>query len=177
MRWSSAKTARTSSALPKSCGFAAANSGPGGIFTLALSAIDMALWDLRGKELGISVSKLLGGFRDRVPAYASGALMRTQSLDETVKAAGVLVERGWSAMKTQLALPGDTTPAKEVERMRLIREVIGPDRRLMCDINQRWSVHEAISIGERIEPYHLDWLEGRGRGATTLPGSRKSPTR
>ena len=138
---------------------AAGNSGPGGIFTLALAAIDMALWDIRAKALGISVARLLGGFRDTVPAYASGALMRTQTLDDTVRAAGLLIERGWTAMKTQLALPGDTSPDIEVERIRLIREVIGPKARLMCDINQRWSVHEAISIGQRIEPYHLDWLE------------------
>ena len=134
-------------------------SGPGGIFMLALSAIDMALWDIRGKLLGVSVAKLLGGFREKVPAYASGALMRTQSVEDCARAAGVLVERGWKSMKTQLAIPGDTTPAKEVERIRVIREIIGPDVQLMCDINQRWGVHEAISIGERLTPYHLHWLE------------------
>ena len=105
------------------------------------------------------MAKLLGGFRDRVPAYASGALMRTLSLDEVVTAAGRLVERGWPAMKTQLALPGGTWPEVEVERIRRVREAIGPDIRLMCDINQRWTVPEAISIGERLEPYHLHWLE------------------
>ena len=47
----------------------------------------------------------------------------------------------------------------EVERIRRIREAIGPDIRLMCDINQRWTVPEAISIGERLEPYRLHWLE------------------
>ena len=123
------------------------------------SAIDTALWDIRGKALGLPVAKLLGGFRDRVPAYASGALMRTLSLDEVVTAAGRLVERGWTAMKTQLALPGGTVAEIEVERMRRMREAIGPDIRLMCDINQRWTVPEAISIGERIEPYRLHWLE------------------
>ena len=86
-------------------------------------------------------------------------LFRSPSLDETVGAARLLVERGWTAMKTQLALPGDTTPDVEVERIKLIREVIGRKARLMCDINQRWSVHEAIAIGERIEPCHLDGLE------------------
>src|SRR3974377_362757 len=55
---------------------AAGSSGPGGIFTLALSAIDTALWDIRGKALGSPVARLLGAFRDRVPAYARGALMR-----------------------------------------------------------------------------------------------------
>jgi L-talarate/galactarate dehydratase len=138
---------------------AAGTSGPSGIFTLALSAIDTALWDIRGKALGLPVAKLLGGFRDRVPAYASGALMRTQSLEEVVTAARRLVERGWPAMKTQLALPGGTLPEVEVERIRRIREAIGPDVRLMCDINQRWTVPEAIAIGERLEPYRLHWLE------------------
>ena len=138
---------------------AAGTSGPGGLFTLALSAIDTALWDIRGKVLGMPVAKLLGGFRDRAPAYASGALMRTLSLDEVVTAAGRLAERGWTAMKTQLALPGGTIAEVEVERIRRVREAIGPDIRLMCDINQRWTVFEAVSIGERIEPYHLHWLE------------------
>ncbi len=138
---------------------AAGTSGPGGIFTLALSAIDTALWDIRGKALGLPVAKLLGGYRDRVPAYASGALMRTLSLDDVVTAAGRLVERGWTAMKTQLALPGGTHPEVEVDRIRRIREAVGPDVRLMCDINQRWTVPEAFSIGERLEPYHLHWLE------------------
>ena len=138
---------------------AAVNGGPGGLFTLALSAIDTALWDIKAKALGVSVAKLLGGMRDTVPAYASGALMRQQTLDDTVRAARLLVERGWGAIKTQLALPGVTTPQIEVERIRRIREAIGPDIRLMCDINQRWRVDEAVSIGRRLEPFHLHWLE------------------
>jgi len=138
---------------------AAGTAGPGGIFTLALSAIDTALWDIRGKALGLPVARLLGGFRERVPAYASGALMRTLALDDVVAAAGRLVERGWSAMKTQLALPAGTDPVAEVDRIRRIREAIGPDVRLMCDINQRWTVPEAFDIGARLEPYRLHWLE------------------
>jgi len=78
---------------------AAGSSGPGGLFTLALSAIDTALWDIRGKALGQPVATLLGAARDQVPAYASGALMRTLSLAQVERAAGRLVERGWDAMK------------------------------------------------------------------------------
>src|SRR5271166_6769249 len=55
---------------------AAGSAGPGGIFHLALSALDMALWDIRGKALNLPLWKLLGGARERVPTYASGALMR-----------------------------------------------------------------------------------------------------
>jgi L-alanine-DL-glutamate epimerase-like enolase superfamily enzyme len=138
---------------------AAGNSGPGGIFTLALAAVDIALWDLKGKALNVPVAKLVGGFRDRVPTYASGALMRTFPLDHVAKAASTLVGKGFRQMKTQLALPGDTTPAREVERIRVIREAIGADIDLMCDINQRWDVRQAISIGRRVEEYNLFWLE------------------
>jgi len=138
---------------------AAGSAGPGGIFTLALAAIDIALWDIKGKALNVPVARLAGGFRDRVPTYASGALMRTFPLDHVARAAAQLVEKGFRQMKTQLALPGDTTPQREVERIRVIRDAIGPDIDLMCDINQRWDVRQAISIGSRIEEYHLFWLE------------------
>ena len=133
--------------------------GPGGIFTLALSAIDIALWDIKGKALGQPVARLAGGCRERVPTYASGALMRHFPLEHSVKAAVRLVEQGWRQMKTQLALPGDTNPEREIGHIRRIREAIGPDIDLMCDINQRWDVRQAISIGRRIEDVNLFWLE------------------
>src|SRR5215472_8717852 len=71
---------------------AAGGSGPAGMFTLALSAIDIALWDIRGKALNQPLWKLLGGARQRVPTYASGALRRHLSLDEAETAAGRLKE-------------------------------------------------------------------------------------
>ncbi|MGQ0750771.1 MAG: mandelate racemase/muconate lactonizing enzyme family protein [Betaproteobacteria bacterium] len=138
---------------------AAGNAGPGGVFTLALAAIDIALWDIKGKAFNVPVARLAGGFRDRVPTYASGALMRTFPLDHAAKAAATLAGKGFRQMKTQLALPGDTTPAREVERIRVIREAIGADIDLMCDINQRWDVRQAISIGRRVEEFNLFWLE------------------
>jgi L-talarate/galactarate dehydratase len=140
---------------------AAGGSGPAGMFTLASSAIDIALWDIRGKALGQPLWKLLGGGRQRVPTYASGSLRRNLPLDEVVAAAGRLKDKGFREMKTQLALPGDTSPAKEVERMRRVREAIGPDIKLMCDINQRWRVEQAIDIGRRVEDagVGLFWLE------------------
>lgn len=138
---------------------AAGSAGPGGIFTLAFSAIDMALWDIKGKALGLPVATLLGGLRARVPTYASGALMRTYPLAHVTNAAHTLVEKGFRQMKMQLALPGETTPAIELDRARRVREAIGPDIDLMCDINQRWSVHQAVDIGRRLEDVHFYWLE------------------
>jgi L-alanine-DL-glutamate epimerase-like enolase superfamily enzyme len=140
---------------------AAGGSGPGGMFTLALAAIDIALWDIRGKALGQPVWKLLGGARNRIATYASGALRRGLTLDQVVAGAARLAGLGFREMKTQLALPGDTSPAKEVERMRRVREAIGPDIALMCDINQRWRPEQAIDIGKRVEDagVGLFWLE------------------
>jgi L-alanine-DL-glutamate epimerase-like enolase superfamily enzyme len=133
--------------------------GPGGIFTLALAAIDTALWDIKGKALNQPLWKLLGGHRTRVPTYASGSLRRGLTHDQAQKAARTLVEKGFKQMKTQMALPGDPPPAEEIRRVRVVREAIGPDITLMCDINQRWRPEQAIDIGSRVEDIGLFWLE------------------
>src|SRR6266704_930236 len=140
---------------------AAGSSGPAGILTLAMSAIDVALWDLKGKALGLPLWKLLGGGRDRIATYASGALRRGLKLDEALTAAGRLREKGHRQTKMQLGLPGVTSPAREVEQARLIRQAVGPDMDLMCDINQRWRPEQAIDIGRRVEDagVGLFWLE------------------
>lgn len=133
--------------------------GPHGIFTLALSAIDIALWDIKGKALEQPLWKLLGGHRDRVPTYASGSLRRGLTDEQAQQAAQTLVSKGFTQMKTQMALPGNPTPADEVRRVRAVREAIGPNITLMCDINQRWRPEQAIDIGSRVEDVGLFWLE------------------
>jgi L-alanine-DL-glutamate epimerase-like enolase superfamily enzyme len=144
-------------AITAKCRRAAGGAGPGGIFTLALSALDIACWDLKGKAQGRSVCALLGGLRDRVPTYASGALMRPHPVDYLAKAGPRLRDMGFRQMKMQCG--SEPTVAASVERVRVMREAIGPDVDLMCDINQLWSVNQAIEVGRRIEPYHLFWLE------------------
>lgn len=137
---------------------AAAPCLPGGIATLAMSAIDIALWDIRGKAFNTPLHKLLGGVREQVPAYASGALMRTTPTETIEQAAAALVKKGYRQIKTQMAI-GGLADTQEIARIRLIRDIVGPDIALMVDINQRWRVHEAISIGRRIEDIGLAWLE------------------
>src|SRR6266481_695039 len=148
-------------AVAKTLRDAAGQSGPAGILTLAMSAIDVALWDLKGKALGLPLWKLLGGGRDKIATYASGALRRGLKLEEALTAAGRLREKGHRQTKMQLGLPGVTSPAREVEQARLIRQAVGPDMDLMCDINQRWRPEQAIDIGRRVEDagVGLFWLE------------------
>jgi L-talarate/galactarate dehydratase len=140
---------------------AAGSAGTNGLFLMALSAIDVAMWDIKGKALGLPLWKLLGGGREDIATYASGALRRGLKLEEAVTAAGRLRERGHRQAKMQLGLPGLTSPVREVEQARLIREAVGPDMDLMCDINQRWRVDQVIDIGRRIEEagVGLYWLE------------------
>jgi L-alanine-DL-glutamate epimerase-like enolase superfamily enzyme len=144
-------------AVAAKCRRAAGGAGPGGIFALALAAVDIACWDLKGKALGRSVCALLGGLRDRVPTYASGALMRPHPLDYLAAAGPRLRDMGFRQMKMQCG--SEPTLGASIERVRVVREAIGPDVDLMCDINQLWSVNQAIEIGRRLEPYQLFWLE------------------
>ena len=140
---------------------AAGSAGPAGILTMAMSAIDVALWDIKGKALGLPLWKLLGGGRDKIATYASGALRRRLKLDDAVTAANRLREKGHRQTKMQLGLPGNPSPAREVEQAKLIRQAVGPDMDLMCDINQFWRPEQAIDIGRRVEDagVGLFWLE------------------
>ena len=131
-------------------------SGPGGLLTLAISAVDMALWDIKGKALNQSVCSLLGGYRKRVPTYASGALMRPMNLEQLAEIGPALVAKGFRQMKSQMG--AEDTPAKEILRMKTLREAVGDDIDIMCDINQLWDVNQATTIGRRVEEYNLFWL-------------------
>ena len=130
---------------------------PAGIVTRAVSAIDVALWDIRGKALGQPVYRLLGGYADRVPAYASGHLWRTYGLDDLAETGARLVEDGFTAMKFRMG--GEPTHAREIERMKTMRQAVGDGIDLMVDINQGWDINATIKIGRLMADYGLFWLE------------------
>lgn len=130
---------------------------PAGLVTRASSAIDVALWDIKGKALGLPCWKLLGGGEGRARAYGSGHLWRHYSLDELREWGPRLTAAGFGAMK--LRCGGEASPAAEVERMRVLREAVGPDADIMIDINQGWSAHEATVNGRALAEYGLSWLE------------------
>jgi L-alanine-DL-glutamate epimerase-like enolase superfamily enzyme len=135
----------------------AATSGPSGMFTLGLAAIDIALWDIKGKALSQPVSRLLGGYRERLPTYASGALLRNHPFSHLEQMGPRLVEMGFKQMKAQAG--ADASVRASGERIRVMRQAIGPDIDLMVDINQLWNVHQAIEGGKYFEECNLFWME------------------
>jgi L-alanine-DL-glutamate epimerase-like enolase superfamily enzyme len=122
----------------------------------AASSIDVALWDIRGKAAGQPVYKLMGGFRDRVPCYASWRIEPDEDLDKVARSAERHVANGFIAMKCHL---GRVTLPRAVEHMRILREAVGPDVDIMVDVNQQWSVKQAIAFTRALAPFQPYWLE------------------
>lgn len=130
--------------------------GHKGISIFALSAVDVACWDLIGKAAGEPLHRLFGAARERVKAYASGGLWLSLTIDELIAEAKAFLDQGFRAMKVRLGKPDI---GEDVERVAAVREAIGPDIDLMADANQGLSVKHAIRLGRRLEPYDLVWFE------------------
>jgi len=130
-----------------------------GILVEALSGIDIAIWDIKGKALGLPVHKLLGGaYRDRALAYASG-LFRTNvknPKDALVEEALGYKREGFSAMKLKI---GHVSPAEDLSIIKAIREAIGYDLKLMVDANRAYNATEAIRLAKQMEQYDIYWFE------------------
>ena len=130
----------------------------GGFGGSAISAVDIALWDIAGKAAGQSVSDLLGGrIRDKVAVYATGLYYTegefpTRLLDE----ATMYVELGFKGMKTKI---GGLPIAEDVRRVAAIRGAIGDDIRLMVDANQAYPAATAIRIGNQLADLDITWFE------------------
>ncbi len=129
-----------------------------GLAGSALSAIDIALWDLAGKAAGLPAHTLLGGkVRDRVAVYATGLYYTEGEFpDRLLDEARSYVEQGFTGMKTKV---GGLTVEEDVRRVRALREAIGPDVRLMVDANEAYNATTAIRIGHKLAELDLMWFE------------------
>ncbi|MET0486071.1 MAG: mandelate racemase/muconate lactonizing enzyme family protein [Candidatus Rokuibacteriota bacterium] len=124
----------------------------------AMSAIDIALWDLIGKATGRPVASLLGGaLRSRVPAYVTGFYYRDgERPDDLRREAALYLEHGYRTVKAKV---GGLPPKADAERVGLIRQAVGPDVAIMIDANQGWDLPTAIEASKRCEAYDIFWLE------------------
>jgi L-alanine-DL-glutamate epimerase-like enolase superfamily enzyme len=129
---------------------------PSGLEARAASAIDAAAWDIRGKALGQPVWRLMGGFRDRVPVSANWGLHPGADADTLARRAQDLIARGFRTLKFQVGFVGMSAA---VGHMKLMREIVGKDIRIIVDANQQWTVKQAIAMGNALAEFEPYWIE------------------
>jgi L-alanine-DL-glutamate epimerase-like enolase superfamily enzyme len=129
--------------------------GTSGVTTLALAAVDTALWDLRGVATGESMIDRLGRRRSSVPVYGSG-VNRHYPLDELVEQAERWVASGCGAVKLKVGRP---SLDEDLERVAAVRQVIGDRRGLMVDANQLWDLPTARRAVAALSRFDLTWVE------------------
>ena len=130
-------------------------SGRGGHATSAISAVDIALWDLRARRAQLPLWRFLGGYDPTVPVYAGGI-----DLDFTVKALLDQADRfqaeGFRAIKMKVGRP---SLHEDVDRVRRMREHLGENFPLMVDANMKWSADQAVRAAHVLQDLNLLWLE------------------
>lgn len=151
--------------------------GRRGLTISAMSGIDTALWDLKGKSLNVPVLDLLGGScRDEMPAYASGGWADANNIGAQLNG---YVEKGFKAVKMRVGVM-DGTVQNSINRVKVAREALGPDIKLMADAHGTFSVPEAKKFCRGVEDCDLYWFEepispdnrhgtAEVRSATTIP--------
>ena len=128
----------------------------GGIVTMAMSALDIALWDAIGKRANMPLHRLWGHVKSQLPVYGSGCF-RGSGGDGMIAKALYYKERGFKAIKMQMAHTADLR--RDVDNVKRMREAVGPDMAIMIDINQGWTADVAINQGRKIVDYDIYWLE------------------
>ncbi len=133
-----------------------------GISSRAISVIDNALWDLFGKKVNMPIHKILGGFREKVPAYYSGGYYPV-SCDSNKKLFKYIEKemseyynKGFRSFKMKVGgAPFDI----DIQRLKITREIIGDNSQLMIDANNAYDVDQAIKFGKEFEKYGMTWFE------------------
>ncbi|SDX05993.1 L-alanine-DL-glutamate epimerase [Roseicitreum antarcticum] len=137
----------------------------------ALSAVDLALWDLKGKIVDLPLYRLLGGNRTRVPIYASGG-WTSYSDDELVAEMQDMVAQGYKHVKFKVGVDGAANPRRDAVRVRKVRDAVGPDIKLLLDANNCWDAATAVQFANTVrecdimlfeEPVLADDIPGLAR--------------
>jgi L-alanine-DL-glutamate epimerase-like enolase superfamily enzyme len=131
--------------------------GRAGITQMALAALDVALWDLKAKDAGLPLWKLLGGGEGkRLEAYNTDGGWLNWSRRQLVDCARAMVDEGFPGIKLKVGSPD---PGDDLDRVAAVREAVGPRVHVMVDANGRWDLPTAVKIGRRFADYNVYWLE------------------
>jgi L-alanine-DL-glutamate epimerase-like enolase superfamily enzyme len=132
-----------------------ASHGMGAGACLAISGIDLALWDIRGKALGLPLYRVLGGTRRAIPAYAGGVSLGYQDKGELIDEARASVDKGYKAIKVRV---GDTVD-KDVERMRAVHATFGKKLAILTDANIGYTLDRVRQVMPVMDELGIGWLE------------------
>jgi L-alanine-DL-glutamate epimerase-like enolase superfamily enzyme len=153
--------------------------GRAGIMTMALAAVDIALWDLKAKAAGEPLWKTLGGSEDaEVEVYNTNGGWLNFELQMLIDDAKRLVEEeGYRSIKMKL---GKEDFTEDLRRVEAVRAVVGPGVKLMTDVNGRWRMPLAAEVAGRLEDYNVEWIEeplwhDDVRGHAELAAAIKTP--
>ena len=143
------------------------NGGRGGrMFSTVLSGLDLAIWDLKGKSLGVPVYELLGGpFRDRIRVYANGWYTNPGTPEQNAEEAKAVVAKGYTAMKFDpfgqhnYYTLSSSEAQLAVDRVAAVREAVGPDVDILVEVHAKFNVATAVMLGKRLEEYRPFWFE------------------
>lgn len=127
----------------------------GGIASFAISAVDIALWDLRGKRTGQALWQMAGGAANRCKAYCGGIDLNFP-LPKLLDSIRGYLAQGYNGVKIKIGQP---SLAEDVARIKAVRELIGPDIAFAIDANYSMSVAQAIEAARAFAPYNLMWFE------------------
>jgi L-alanine-DL-glutamate epimerase-like enolase superfamily enzyme len=136
--------------------WAGASVGRSGVATQAIAALDIALYDLKAKRAGLSLSKFLGSHRDSVKSYNTSGGFLHLSIDEVKDRATASLAEGIGGIKIKVGQPDYRI---DLARVSELREHLGPNVPLMVDANQQWDRPTAIRVGRALEQFDLVWIE------------------
>lgn len=127
-----------------------------GISSLAIAAVDIAVWDARAKAQKLPLYRLLGARRDNIAVYGSGRSTHSMSVGELIEGAQLYLNEGYRAIKLRV---GAKAPEEDVSRVAAVRRAVGDDVRIMVDCNERLDYPTALWLGKRLEEYGIYWME------------------
>ena len=132
--------------------------GRKGIAFCALSAVDIGLWDLKAKALGLPLYKLLGPFQESVPIYGSGGWTNF-TVDELIGETTEWVEQGIKRVKIKVGKDFGTSEREDIERVAAVRRALGNDVAIYIDANNGYHPKQAIYMAREFEQYQIGWFE------------------
>jgi len=138
---------------------AARNAVVTGLVTLAISAVDVALWDLKARLLGLPLADLLGRARRSVPAYGSGGFTSYDERQTREQLAGWVERDGIPRVKIKIGESWGTAERRDLDRVALARKVIGSEAELYVDANGGYGTGQAIRVARELADYGVTWFE------------------